>query len=180
MTARRHDVADADDATDAVTLARAIRRAIGRVRDPEIPAVTLADLGVIERVAITDSAVEIDLLPTFVGCPALDVIRAEVRRAARPLAGGRPVTVEFVYDPPWTTERISDEGRAAMRLFGIAPPSGTNVYPVQPLVQIGARCPYCGSADTVVESDFGPTLCRTVRYCNACRNPFEGFKTKAN
>jgi ring-1,2-phenylacetyl-CoA epoxidase subunit PaaD len=152
--------------------------AVGAVRDPEIPAVTIGDLGCVQRVVVTADAVEIDLLPTFVGCPALDVIRRDVMKAAEGFAGDRSVAVRFVFDPPWTTDRITEEGKASMKLFGIAPPNGNNVRPMQPMLQIAVRCPYCGSLDTVLESDFGPTLCRSVRYCNACKNPFEGFKPK--
>jgi ring-1,2-phenylacetyl-CoA epoxidase subunit PaaD len=156
-----------------------IRHAIDSVRDPEIPSVTIGGLGLVEDVRVADDAIEIDLLPTFVGCPALDAIKADVRKAVAPYANGTPVRVRWVFDPPWTTDRISEDAKASMRLFGIAPPNGNNVRAMQPLLQIAMRCPFCGSADTVVESDFGPTLCRTVRYCNACKNPFEGFKSKA-
>lgn len=152
----------------ATVVEERIREAIGAVRDPEIPAVTLDELGVVGRVDVLDEAIEIDLLPTFIGCPALDVIRLDVERAAAPFAAERPVRVRFVYDPPWTTDRITERGREALRGFGIGPP----------LLQIRMPCPYCGSLDTIVESDFGPTLCRTVRYCNGCKNPFEGFKSK--
>lgn len=156
-----------------------MRRAVAAVRDPEIPAVTIGDLGCVGRVEDTGDVIEIDLLPTFVGCPALDVIKADVIKAAASFANGTRVQVRFVFDPPWTTDRISDEGKASMRLFGIAPPNGTNVRPMQPLLQIAVRCPYCGSLETTLESDFGPTLCRTVRYCTSCKNPFEGFKSKS-
>src|SRR5688572_17922047 len=110
-----------------------LRRAVVAVRDPEIPAVTLGDLGCVARVEATDDGIEIDLLPTFIGCPALDVIKADVQNAAVAHAGGARIDVRFVWDPPWTTDRISDEGKAAMKLFGIAPPDGTNVRPMQPL-----------------------------------------------
>lgn len=144
-----------------------VRARLATVMDPEIPAVSITDLGIVERVAITGDAIEVDLLPTFTGCPALDVIREDVEQA---LAGDRPVLVRFVNSPAWTTERISEAGRAALGTYGISPP----------LLQIGAKpaCPFCGSTDTVEESAFGPTLCRTIRYCTACRNPYEGFKRK--
>ena len=153
-----------------VTLtAEDIRAAIGDVPDPEIPVVTISELGIIERVVVTSDAIEIDLLPTFTGCPALDVIKQDVERAAQGLAGDRDIRVRFVFDPPWTTDRVTPEARKHLTSFGIAGPT---------LLQIAVPCPYCGSRDTVIESEFGPTLCRTTRYCNACRNPFEGFKTK--
>ena len=154
------------------TIEAAVGEAIGRVKDPEIPVITISDLGVIERVAADgDGGIEITLLPTFVGCPALDVIRTDVERAAQDAAPGATITVRFTLSEPWTTDRITGAGREALRSFGIAPPEPH-------LLQITVPCPNCGSRDTVLESAFGPTACRTIRYCNACRNPFEGFKPK--
>jgi len=151
----------------------AVREALAQVKDPEIPVCTIGDLGLIEHVEVTQDAVEVSLLPTFVGCPALEEIRADAERAAREAAPGREVRVRFVFDPPWTTDRITEAGREALRTFAIAPPGSAGA-----LLQIAVRCPICGSGDTTLESAFGPTLCRTIRYCNACRNPFEGFKPK--
>lgn len=150
-----------------------VRRALARVMDPEIPTASIADLGMIERVGLSGNAIEVDLLPTFAGCPALDVIRTDVSRALAELAPGREACVRFVLDPPWTTERVNEAGRASLNEHGIAPP----------LLQVGRKpqaiaCPYCGATSTVEESAFGPTPCRTIRYCPSCRNPFEGFKQK--
>lgn len=157
-----------------------VRGAVSRVMDPEIPACSIAELGMIERVEATDDAVEVDLLPTFVGCPAKDVIGEDVAAAVREVAGGRQVRIRFVFDPPWTTDRITEEGRAHLREYGIAPhwerPQGPTVVPLLRPAEV--PCPYCGSTETAVESSWGPTPCRTVHYCRACRNPFEGFKTK--
>jgi ring-1,2-phenylacetyl-CoA epoxidase subunit PaaD len=146
----------------------AVRDALAGVKDPEIPVCTIADLGLIERVAVTADAVEVTLLPTFVGCPALEEIRIDAERAVRDAAPGLDVRVRFSLETPWTTDRITEAGREALGTFGIAPP----------LLQIKLPCPHCGSLDTTLEAPFGPTPCRTIRYCNACRNPFEGFKTK--
>lgn len=160
-----------------------VREALRAVMDPEIPTCSIADLGMIEDVRATGEALEVDLLPTFVGCPARDVIGEEAEAAVREAAGGREVRVRFVYDPPWTTDRITEAGKAALREYGISPhweggPPGDRV--VVPL--LGSRsntpCPYCGSADTVKESSFGPTPCRAAHFCRACRNAFEGFKAK--
>lgn len=153
------------------TLEAMIREALARVMDPEIPVCSITDLGLVEDVRVTEDAIEVTLLPTFVGCPALDAIREDVRRALRETAVDRVVRVAYVYDPPWTTDRVTDAGREALRSFGIAPPTGR-------LLQIAVPCPHCGSLATTIESEFGPTPCRTIRYCTACRNPFEGFKTK--
>lgn len=153
------------------TITERVRAALHEVRDPEIPVCRITDLGLVERVEVTDAAVEVDLVPTFSGCPALDAIRADVEAAVTSAAEGRDVRVRFVLDPPWTTGRVNDAAREAMKTYGLAPPGAR-------LLKIALPCPYCGSLDTVMESEFGPTLCRTVRYCNACRNPFEGFKPK--
>lgn len=155
--------------------------ALDEVHDPEIPACSITDLGIVERLEVTDEAVEIDLLPTFVGCPAKDLIGADVAQAARAVAGELEVRVRFVLDPPWTTDRITERGRARLRGFGIAPHwerrSVTVAVPL--LARSGVTCPYCGSTETVMESPWGPTPCRTQHWCRSCRNPFEGFKEKS-
>ncbi len=159
--------------------------ALAGVPDPEIPPCSITDLGIVERVRVTPDALEVDLLPTFAGCPALDVIREDAEAALRPVAGDRAVRVRFVYSPPWTSDRITPEGREALRTYGVTPPErggkgGPVVIPLASLHRTtGTRtCPFCGSQDTVLESAFGPTLCRSTHFCRACRNPFEAFKPK--
>ena len=151
----------------------AIRTALAAVMDPEIPTCSITDLGIVNDVRITSESIEIDLLPTFAGCPALDVIREDVEAAVQKLATDTDVRVRFVYDPPWTTDRISVGGREALGAYGITPPV---LFPIGRKETV--TCPYCGSQQTVLESSFGPTPCRSIRYCSSCRNPFEGFKTK--
>ena len=148
-----------------------VRAALDAVMDPEIPTCSITDLGIVQDVRVDNATLEIDLLPTFAGCPALDVIKKDVEKAATDLDPTRTVTVRFVNAPPWTTDRLSDGGRRALNDYGISSPV---------LLQIGQKptCPFCGSTDTAEESAFGPTPCRSIRYCNSCRNPFEGFKTK--
>ena len=163
------------------TLEAEAREALARVADPEIPVCSIVDLGMVQRLTVTADALDVDLLPTFVGCPAKDIIGEDVARALGEVAAGRVVRVRFVYDPPWTTERITEQGRAALRSFGIAPhwetaAGGPVVVPL--LCAPGVACPYCGSPETVQESAFGPTPCRAQHFCRDCRNPFEGFKTK--
>ena len=159
---------------------RRFRDALASVPDPEIPTCSVVDLGMIERVEVSEEAVEVDLLPTFVGCPAKDVIGEDVDAALRRVGDGRAVRVRFVYDPPWTTDRITEKGREGLRALGISPHWETSATPVSvPLMrESGTPCPYCGSADTVMESSFGPTPCRTTHFCRSCRNAFEGFKEK--
>jgi ring-1,2-phenylacetyl-CoA epoxidase subunit PaaD len=167
--------------TEADSVVVRAREALDAVHDPEIPACSITDLGMVERVDVTDRAIEVELLPTFVGCPAKDLIGDDVRRALEQVADGRRVSVRFVYDPPWTTERITDRGRARLREFGIAPhwerPTGGPVA-IPLLTPAAVFCPFCGSEDTVMESRWGPTPCRTQHWCRSCRNPFEGFKEK--
>jgi ring-1,2-phenylacetyl-CoA epoxidase subunit PaaD len=161
--------------------------AVASVRDPEIPPCSIVDLGIVERVEVSETGIDVDLLPTFAGCPALDVIEADVREVLEGVADGKELRVRFVYSPPWTSDRITEQGRDALRLYGITPPDSlsepsgdTTFVPLAALQQAAPRltCPFCGSAQTVLESSFGPTLCRTIHFCQACRNPFEGFKPK--
>jgi len=151
--------------------------ALAEIPDPEIPVVSLVDLGVVKSVRIDDERVHIELTPTFMGCPALERMEAELARAVEEL-GAEP-QVAVVLDDSWSTDRISAEGREKLRAAGFAPPVPRTAEPPR-LVQLerGAfRCPYCGSTDTKLENIFGPTPCRSLRYCNACRQPFEQFKT---
>jgi ring-1,2-phenylacetyl-CoA epoxidase subunit PaaD len=135
------------------------------VHDPEIPTVSIVDLGLVHDVrSESDGAVAVELLPTFVACPALDVIRSTVEDALGVI--GRPVDVRFVRTVPWTTERLTAAGHDGLRRAGIAPPSAVD----------DVRCPYCDSAEVAIDSAFGPTLCRSLFYCRGCRQPFEAFK----
>ena len=164
------------------TLERRVREALDTVHDPEIPACSITDLGMVERVDVTGDAIEVQLLPTFVGCPAKDVIAEDVRAALRNLADERDVRVRFVYDPPWTTDRITERGRARLREVGIAPhwERASGPVPIPLRAVSGVPCPFCGSTETKMESGWGPTPCRTQHWCSACRNAFEGFKEKGN
>jgi ring-1,2-phenylacetyl-CoA epoxidase subunit PaaD len=172
----------------ALGLERRVWEAVAAVHDPEIPPCSIVDLGIVERVEVSASAIEVDLLPTFSGCPALDVIEADVRAALEAVADDKDVLVRFVYSPPWTSDRITEEGREALEAYGLTPPdlatkpSGHRAFVPLTALQEAAPpliCPFCGSRQTVLESQFGPTLCRTIHFCQACRNPFEGFKPKA-
>jgi ring-1,2-phenylacetyl-CoA epoxidase subunit PaaD len=141
-----------------------VRTLLESVHDPEIPNISIVDLGIVERVDVTPQAIEVELLPTFVGCPALEVIRASVIEALMPL--GREALVSFTWRVPWTSDRISDRGRARLAASGFAPPA-------EPA---DVRCPYCQSAKVAMDSAFGPTQCRSLFYCRDCRQPFEAFK----
>ena len=142
-----------------------VRRALAGVSDPEIPAISIVDLGIVHSVAVDDDAIRVRLLPTFVGCPALDLIRQTVGDALEPF--GRPADVDFTFAVPWTSERGTERGRAALRRSGFAPPT-------EDLATV--RCPYCDSGEVAMSSAFGPTQCRALFYCRGCRQPFEAFK----
>jgi ring-1,2-phenylacetyl-CoA epoxidase subunit PaaD len=159
---------------------RRVWDALAEVKDPEIPAVSVVELGIIRSVEAAAGRIRVEMLPTFVGCPALELIRASI--AAR-LAGMAPeVQVEATFAEPWTSDRITPEGRRKLRESGFAPPAPRAAEPAdQPLfptitTRPLVRCPFCGSRDTLLENPFGPTLCRAIHWCNQCRQPFEQFK----
>jgi ring-1,2-phenylacetyl-CoA epoxidase subunit PaaD len=160
-----------------VVTAERVWEALAEVPDPEIPVISVVDLGVVRDVAVEGARVHVAFTPTMLGCPALEAMRAGMAEAIRGL-GAEP-EVEVVSDTPWTTDRITPEGREKLRESGFAPPSPREAGAPQ-LVQLrtGAfRCPYCGSTETRLENIFGPTPCRSIRYCASCRQPFEQFKT---
>lgn len=181
----------------STTLEEEVRRALEEVRDPEIPSVSIVDLGLVEDVRVEEGGrVAVDLLPTFTGCPALGFIKEDAAAAVSAVPGVNGVSVRFLMSPAWSTDRITPEGRRRLTEFGIAPPepllaaagagafaggrggpaAGGPASPGRARPARGVACPYCGSEETVFESAFGPTRCRTIYYCRACRNPFEKMK----
>ena len=157
--------------------AEQVWEALAGIADPEIPVISLVELGVIRDVQVNDGRVRVEFTPTFLGCPALEVMRAQM--AARIEALGADPEIEVVLDDSWSTDRITPTGREKLRQTGFAPPAPRRAGQPQ-LVQLqrGAfRCPYCGSTETKLENIFGPTPCRSLRYCSSCRQPFEQFKT---
>jgi ring-1,2-phenylacetyl-CoA epoxidase subunit PaaD len=151
--------------------------ALAEISDPEIPTISIVDLGVVRDVAVENGHVRVEFTPTFLGCPALEVMREQMADRIREL-GGEP-EIEVILDDSWSTDRITPAGREKLRASGFAPPAPRSAGRLQ-LVQLqtGAfRCPYCGSTETRLENIFGPTPCRSLRYCESCRQPFEQFKT---
>ena len=155
----------------------AVWAALAEIPDPEIPVISLVDLGVVRDVAVDGDNVRVEFTPTFLGCPALEVMRDAMAGAVREL-GGEP-DVRVISDDSWSSDKITPEGREKLRVAGLAPPAPREASaPTLLQLQSSAfRCPYCGSTDTKLENIFGPTPCRSVRYCNGCRQPFEQFKT---
>jgi ring-1,2-phenylacetyl-CoA epoxidase subunit PaaD len=138
--------------------------------------ISLVDLGVVKGIQVEDGTVHVDFTPTFMGCPALEAMQRAMEAKIADLGAEPAVTVRL--DDSWSTDDITAEGREKLRVAGFAPPTPRPAGPLQ-LVQLqrGFRCPYCGSTDTKLENLFGPTPCRSIRYCESCRQPFEQFKT---
>jgi ring-1,2-phenylacetyl-CoA epoxidase subunit PaaD len=157
--------------------AEAVWSALAELEDPEIPVISLVELGVIRDVAVEGGRVHVELTPTFLGCPALEVMRAQMTEKIAELGG--EADVEVIADDSWSTDRITPEGREKLRSAGFAPPAPREASAPK-LMQLRSqvfRCPYCGSTETTLENIFGPTPCRSIRYCASCRQPFEQFKT---
>lgn len=166
----------------------AILEAVGEVPDPEVPVLTIADLGVLRGVRREGDEVVVTITPTYSGCPAMDVIRHEVELTLNHL--GVDGRVETVLSPPWTTDWMTEAGKTKLTEYGIAPPSPRHTHtsaagstpshqssaagPV--LLQLSIRCPLCGSPDTRELSRFGSTSCKSLWRCNSCREPFDHFK----
>lgn len=149
--------------------------ALKDVKDPEIPTISLVDLGIVTGVEIDGTEAHITLTPTFAGCPALKILETMVRDRLLQEDRLDNVTVKTSFETTWTTDMITEEGRAALKKHGLAPPK-RNCSAISMEVLEETRCPYCGSENTELKSPFGPTLCRSLHYCNDCRQAFEGFK----
>jgi ring-1,2-phenylacetyl-CoA epoxidase subunit PaaD len=151
--------------------------ALAEIPDPEIPVISLVDLGVVRDIDVDDRRVRVEFTPTFLGCPALEVMRDAMADSIRRL-GAEP-EIQVLLDDSWSTDRITAEGREKLRASGFAPPSPRGITPPT-LVQLQSnahRCPYCSSSERRLENIFGPTPCRSLRYCTSCKQPFEQFKT---
>ena len=144
-----------------------LRDAVAGVEDPELRVVTIEDLGILRDVTVDGARATVTITPTYSGCPAMDVIRADIAAAAR--RAGYEAEVRTVLSPAWSTDRITESGRAKLAAAGIAPPG-----PV--LLAISPRCPHCGSPDTQQLSRFGSTACKSLWRCRACAEPFDAVK----
>lgn len=144
------------------------------VKDPEIPVLSLVDLGVITDVQITANDVFIEMTPTFVGCPALDFMKQDIHETLSRHGVDR-VTIEVTFRKAWNSDLITEKGKAALKKFGLAPPPSRELFTELDVLE-HAACPRCNGADTELRNTFGPTLCRSIHYCNRCREAFEQFK----
>ncbi|HEU5175499.1 MAG TPA: 1,2-phenylacetyl-CoA epoxidase subunit PaaD [Gemmatimonadaceae bacterium] len=161
---------------------RELFRILDAVKDPEVPVLSVEELGVLRDATVApDGAVEVAITPTYSGCPAMHTIEADIVAALHE-AGYPDVRVQTVFTPAWTTDWISAEAREKLRAYGIAPPSPRTGGDDEliPLLRRRAPevvpCPYCGSEETVLKSEFGSTACKSIRFCTSCQQPFEQFK----
>ena len=152
-----------------------VREWLEEVKDPEIPVLSLNDLGVITGIKVmSEQHVQVMMTPTFVGCPAMDYMKQEVEQVLH-RRGIEQADVQISFEIPWSSDRITERGRQALKKFGLAPP------PQQALIEDldileHVECPNCGSTDTQLKTPFGPTLCRAIHYCTQCKETFEQFK----
>jgi ring-1,2-phenylacetyl-CoA epoxidase subunit PaaD len=153
---------------------RQVWEELGKITDPEIPVLSLVEMKIIREVKVRDQEARVLISPTFVGCPALEYIKEEIRSRLSSLGCGS-VEIQTTYSPPWSTDMLDENVREKLRSFGTAPPARTTEIPAT--LTIPAACPFCGSMNTHMESEFGATLCKQIFYCNYCRQSFERFKT---
>jgi ring-1,2-phenylacetyl-CoA epoxidase subunit PaaD len=148
------------------------RACVATVLDPELPMITIEDLGILRDVRVEDGAVHVTITPTYAGCPAMDAIRADIVAAVKAGLPGQSVVVHTALAPAWSTDDITESGRHKLAEVGIAPPGAAG--PVA--LALSVRCPQCGSPDTRELSRFGSTACKALWVCNACAEPFDRFK----
>lgn len=156
-----------------VTTATEVREVLAGVHDPEIPVITIEDLGILRAVAVEGSHVVVTVTPTYSGCPAMDEIRGDILNALA-AAGIDDAEVRTELAPAWTTDWMSEEGKRKLREFGIAPPGPTG--PVLLQIRPRVECPQCGSSDTEEMTRFASTSCKSMWRCLSCREPFDHFK----
>jgi len=149
-----------------------VRAGVAAVLDPELPMITIEDLGILRDVTVQDDVVHVSITPTYAGCPAMDAIRADIEDAVHGCAPGRPVVVHTVLAPAWSTDDLTETGRRKLAEVGIAPPGAAGTVSLS----LTVRCPQCGSPDTRELSRFGSTACKALWVCNACAEPFDRFK----
>lgn len=164
------------DAAPATALEEELRRIAGAVPDPELPMLTLDELGVLRGLRVLGPGrVDVELTPTYTGCPAVETMAADITARLRE-QGMADVSVRTVLSPPWTTDAISAEGLRKLAESGIAPPRPTGAVSGPVPLTLAVRCPHCGSLDTSLLSRFSSTACKALRRCESCREPFDHFK----
>lgn len=169
-----------------VTAAEDVWAWLDDVKDPEVPVLSVVELGIVRDVRVDEGAVTVTITPTYSGCPAMFEIEQEITRALA-AHGVERVSLQTVYAPAWTTDWMSDAAKLKLEAYGIAPPG--RVADAPNVISIRSRrgaatqsapavpCPYCGSHDTELRSQYGSTACKAIQFCRACQQPFEEFKT---
>jgi len=170
------DALTTNDTPVALMSEKAVWSSLENVKDPEIPVLSVIDMGIIYKVEVSDSSVEctITMTPTFVGCPAIDIMKKSVHDEVAKL-GFATVHVIVDFENTWTSDRMSEEAKRKLEKFGLAPPAVISGELTEEQLN-NVRCPHCGSTDTTLRSAFGSTLCRAIRFCFACKQGFEQFK----
>jgi len=156
-----------------------IREILKEVKDPEIPTISVVDLGIVTDIKVDGNNVFVELTPTFAGCPALKIMETMVSDRIKQEDSIGEVEVKTSFEKQWSTDLITEEGHKALLQHGLAPPK-RNCSALSMEILEDTKCPYCGSDDTTLNSPFGPTLCRSLHYCNSCKQAFEGFKPVVN
>ena len=171
------EAAAADGTTGGAVTVERVRAILDSVKDPEVPVVSVVELGIVRNVSVEGARVAITITPTYSGCPAMREIEQDIRAVLRS-NGIDDVTLETVHAPAWTTDWIGADAREKLRRYGIAPPGAAEPGGLVALARRRASvvCPHCGSADTELRSEFGSTACKAIHVCNACREPFDEFK----
>lgn len=161
-----------------MTLEERIWQALDDVKDPEIPKVSIVDLGMITDVRANGAVAVVTMTPTFAGCPAIHVLKESIAERVNQLDGVERTDVKVSFEVPWNSNRITERGKQLLKESGFAPPPVHDGY-IELTVLANVACPFCGSRNTIMQTPFGPTLCRSIHYCNACLQAFEQFKPVA-
>ena len=158
-----------------MTVEEKIWQALDDVKDPEIPKVSVVDLGMITDVEVQERMAVVTMTPTFAGCPAIHVLQEAIAERVNQLEDIDRTEVKVSFETPWNSNRITERGKQLLQQSGFAPPPVHEGY-IELDVISHAACPFCGSSNTVMQTPFGPTLCRSIHYCNNCLQAFEQFK----
>ncbi len=178
-TRRSHGEDHAKDdrvTTAAVHTKASIRALLDTIPDPEVPAISIVELGIIRDISITDDEVTISITPTYSGCPAMHTIQQEIRQVCREHGIVR-LTILTILAPAWSTDWMDDSAREKLRAYGIAPPLTVAASPLLQIDLPAVPCPHCRSQRTTLKSEFGSTACKAYYYCDVCLQPFEYFKS---
>ena len=168
-------------AGNADAIRQSVLGLLSSIKDPELPVVDIVELGIVRDISVEGDSVQVDVTPTYSGCPAMQVIEQDIVQALEAY-GFREVKVRYVFSPPWTSDWLSEQTKAKLRESGIAPPMSEESSGAEELVTLRRTrktiaCPFCGSLNSEERSEFGSTACKAIHYCNSCHQPFDYFKS---